>query len=88
MPSALAFMRAAALNALQSFSQPMQITLNGEKRLLDAPLTLRSLLFTLGLDGKPVVVEQNQTALLPREIDTAAVADGDVIEIVQITAGG
>ena len=81
-------MRAAALNALQSFSKPMQITLNGEKRLLDAPLTLRSLLFTLGLDGKPVVVEQNQTALLPREIDTAAVADGDVIEIVQITAGG
>ena len=41
-----------------------------------------------GLAGKPVVVEQNQAALLPREIETATVSDGDVIEIVQITAGG
>jgi sulfur carrier protein ThiS len=35
-----------------------------------------------------VVVEQNQAALLPREVETATVSDGDVIEIVQITAGG
>ena len=34
------------------------------------------------------VVEHNRTALLPREIDSAQVAEGDVIEIVQITAGG
>ena len=34
------------------------------------------------------VVEHNQAALLPRELDTATVADGDVIEVVQITAGG
>jgi sulfur carrier protein len=40
------------------------------------------------LAGKPVVVEHNQTALLPREIATTVVNDGDVIEIVQITAGG
>jgi sulfur carrier protein len=66
----------------------MQITLNGEKRSFPAPLTLRDLLETLGLGGKPVVVEQNQTALLPRELDTATVSDGDVIEVVQITAGG
>ncbi|MFM2167071.1 MAG: sulfur carrier protein ThiS [Verrucomicrobiota bacterium] len=66
----------------------MQIILNGEKRAFDAPLTIRGLLETLGLRGKPVVVEQNQAALLPRELDTAVVADGDVIEVVQITAGG
>lgn len=66
----------------------MQITLNGEKRTLDSPLTLRALLETLGLGGKPVVVEQNQAALLPRELETASVNDGDVIEVVQITAGG
>jgi sulfur carrier protein len=35
-----------------------------------------------------VVVEHNQVALLPREIQTATINDGDVIEIVQITAGG
>ena len=42
----------------------------------------------VGLGGKPVVVEQNKAALLPRELDTATVTDGDVIEVVQITAGG
>jgi sulfur carrier protein len=66
----------------------MKITLNGEKRELAAPQTVGTLLESIGLRGKPVVVEQNQTALLPREMDAAAVNDGDVIEIVQITAGG
>ena len=41
-----------------------------------------------GLGGKPVVVEQNQRALFPREIPAAPVSDGDVIEIVRVTAGG
>ncbi len=66
----------------------MQITLNGVKRTFDSPLTIRGLLAALGLGGKPVVVEQNQAALLPRELDTASVSEGDVIEVVQITAGG
>ncbi len=66
----------------------MQITLNGEKRTFDSPLTIRGLLAALGLGGKPVVVEQNQAALLPRELDRASVSEGDVIEVVQITAGG
>lgn len=66
----------------------MTITLNGEKRGFDAPMPLTSLLEKLGLAGRPVVVEHNQKALLPGEIETAQVADGDVIELVQITAGG
>ncbi|WP_395738760.1 sulfur carrier protein ThiS [Prosthecobacter sp.] len=66
----------------------MTITLNGQKRELEAPQTVRSLLDLVGLGGKPVVVEQNQVALLPREIEAASVSDGDVIEVVQITAGG
>ncbi|MBE2283641.1 MAG: sulfur carrier protein ThiS [Prosthecobacter sp.] len=66
----------------------MKITLNGEKREFDTPMTVGALLDVVGLGGKPVVVEQNQMALLPREIETATVSDGDVIEIVQITAGG
>jgi sulfur carrier protein len=66
----------------------MTITLNGTKREFTAPLTLTSLLEAVGLAGKPVVVEQNQIALLPGEIPRAEVKDGDIIEIVQITAGG
>ncbi len=66
----------------------MTITLNGQSRSFDSAQTISDLLAQLDLAGKPVVVEQNQQALLPREIADAAVHDGDVIEIVQITAGG
>jgi sulfur carrier protein len=66
----------------------MTITLNGTPRDFPAPLPLTALLETLGLAGKPVVVEHNRVALLPKEIPIAQVADGDVVEIVQITAGG
>jgi sulfur carrier protein len=66
----------------------MTITINGTKRDFPGTLNMPALLEDVGLAGKPVVVEQNQVALLPREIQTAQVNDGDVIEIVQITAGG
>lgn len=66
----------------------MTITLNGISRDFPDTLTMTSLLEAVGLAGKPVIVEQNQLALLPKEIISAAIQDGDVIEIVQITAGG
>ena len=66
----------------------MTLTVNGQTRSFADTATIADLLETLGLAGKPVVVEQNQRALLPREIAETTVAEGDVIEIVQITAGG
>ena len=66
----------------------MTITLNGEKREFASVATIADVLEQIGLGGKPVVVEQNQRALFPREIPAAPVVDGDVIEIVQVTAGG
>ncbi len=66
----------------------MTITLNGLKKDFPTSLTLTGLLEQLDLAGKPVVVEHNKIALLPKEILQAQVNDGDVIEIIQITAGG
>ncbi len=66
----------------------MTLTVNGQTRSFDSATTIADLLESLGLTGKPVVVEHNQIALLPREIHTTPVTEGDVIEIVQITAGG
>ncbi len=66
----------------------MTITLNGTQRDFTDLTTMNGLLEAVGLAGKPVVVEHNQVALLPREIQTLSIKDGDVIEIVQITAGG
>jgi sulfur carrier protein len=66
----------------------MTITLNGEKRTFDQVSTVGDLLALIGLAGKPVVVELNQRALFPREVSASPIAEGDVIEIVQVTAGG
>lgn len=66
----------------------MTLTVNGQTRAFESTATIADLLDSLGLTGKPVVVERNQVALLPREIHDTPVSEGDVIEIVQITAGG
>jgi sulfur carrier protein len=66
----------------------MQILLNGQDHPLDEPQTLESLLRSLGLDGKPVVVELNREAIFPRNFPDITVADGDRIEIVTLAAGG
>ena len=66
----------------------MKITVNGAERVFEDVSTLGDLLARTGLAEKPVVVEHNKRALFPREIAATPVRDGDVIEIVQITAGG
>lgn len=65
----------------------MTLTLNGKKHDTTAT-TIRELLEGIGLGERPVVVEHNQRALLPREHAQTSVSEGDVVEVVQITAGG
>lgn len=65
------------------------ITLNGEVRSFDPPIsTVAALLRLLELEGRPVVVERNGEALFPREFGQTALEDGDRIEIVRVVAGG
>ena len=66
----------------------MRLTVNGDTLDLPALSSVHALLEHLELAGKPVVVELNQRALFPREMEDAPLQDGDVIELVQITAGG
>lgn len=65
----------------------MTITLNGLSHDTTAA-TVAELLHSIGLGDRPVVVEHNKRALLPREHAQTAIAAGDIIEVVQITAGG
>jgi sulfur carrier protein len=65
----------------------MTITLNGKKHDTTAT-NIGELLHSIGLGDRPVVVEHNQRALLPREHAQSALSEGDVVEVVQITAGG
>ncbi|SHJ19653.1 sulfur carrier protein [Rubritalea squalenifaciens DSM 18772] len=66
----------------------MSITLNGKPHSLDSASTISELLKSLGLEGKPVVVEHNHTALFPRDYDSTQLADNDQVEIITIAAGG
>src|ERR1700677_415663 len=66
----------------------VEITLNGETRLLDRPLSVRNLLESLGLDPAKIAVERN-LEIVPRSIyDQVAVGDGDRLEIVHFIGGG
>lgn len=68
----------------------MQLTINGEQREFaeSPPANVGELLAALGLAGIPVVIEHNREALLPREHDSVPLADGDLLEIVRVVAGG
>jgi len=66
----------------------MTIILNGSPHELPAPVTLADLLASLGLTGRPVVVELNETAVLPRAYSTSMVTDGARVEVVTLAAGG
>lgn len=67
----------------------MKILLNGaEREFPGEPFTVSGLLEQLELGSYPVLVERNGLAVLRREFDIEPVADGDVIEIVRMVAGG
>lgn len=66
----------------------MRLTVNGEPREVADDTGLVGLLEQLGLPVRSVVVELNGTALLPSEVPAAALADGDVLELVRAVAGG
>lgn len=66
----------------------MKLWVNGAAQEVTETLSVTAFLTQLGLEEKPVVVELNETALLPREYAQTVLKDGDRLEIVQITAGG
>ena len=67
---------------------PASITLNGTPHPIDAPLTVASLLESIGFAGKPVVVELNEQPVFPRDYAVALVESGARVEIVALAAGG
>ena len=64
------------------------IQVNGRPQPLDAPVSVTVLLETLGLSGKPVVIELNGEALLRDDYPGTLVHPGATLEIVTLAAGG
>jgi sulfur carrier protein len=64
------------------------ITLNGSPHPIPGELALDRLLETLGLAGKPVVVELDGRPVFPRDHAHTLIRDGARLEIVTLAAGG
>ncbi len=69
-------------------NSPIAITLNGAPHPLAGPVSLETLLASIGLAGKPVVVELNEQAIFPRDYPQTLINEGDKIELVTLAAGG
>jgi len=66
----------------------MHVTINGEARTFDRPLTVAQLLDDIDLDVHKVAVERN-LEIVPRSgYGDVAIADGDRLEIVHFIGGG
>ncbi len=66
----------------------MQIIVNGDMRDVEDTPTLGAFLALRGLNAKMVVVERNGEIVPRGQYDEIPLANGDVLEIVQMMAGG
>jgi thiamine biosynthesis protein ThiS len=65
----------------------MQITINGEIKNLNQPITVADLLDEMKLKGR-IAVELNKEILPRSKFDKYRVNNGDVLEIVRAIGGG
>src|SRR6201996_8915979 len=66
----------------------MTVTLNGEARALEAGLTVKAMLLSLGLDPAKIAVERNLEIVPRSTYDQVPVHAGDRFEIVHFIGGG
>jgi sulfur carrier protein len=66
----------------------MEIIVNGQKREYLGPPWMTSLLESLGISPRPVVVERNLRIVPRNELEKEPLADGDTIEIIRFVGGG
>ena len=66
----------------------ISLTVNGEPRRFEAPLTAAQLIASLELTGKRVALERNGEIVPRGQFDQQQLADGDSVEIVVAVGGG
>ena len=67
---------------------PITITLNGDRREFDGPLTVPALLTALEIDPRMIALELNRTVVKRAAFGDTTVRDGDEVEIVAFVGGG
>lgn len=66
----------------------VEVTINGDRRRVEAGQTLAQFLQTLRLEPRMVVVERNGEIVARDRLTETPLAAGDTLEIVQMMAGG
>lgn len=66
----------------------MTVSVNGESRALSRSRTVADLVEELDLPAPALLIEHNGVALVRSEWVTTALADGDRLELLRVTAGG
>jgi sulfur carrier protein len=66
----------------------ISVTVNGERRQLDAPVSCAELLTRLDLAGKRVALERNGEIVPRSRFAEQRLAEGDRLEIVVAVGGG
>lgn len=66
----------------------MNVTVNGESRVMPDSSSLASLLAELGLGEAACAVEVNATLVTKREHPSCQLTEGDEVEIVTLVGGG
>lgn len=66
----------------------MKLVINGAERVVDGAHSVLGLIESLKLDPKTLVVEHNGVLLRREGLDSAALAEGDRLELVRFVGGG
>ena len=66
----------------------MRVTVNGSQMDLQEGLAVSGLLSELGLSDRRVAVELNRAILCKDGYCSAALKDGDVVEVISFVGGG
>ena len=85
VPSLLHRPRKTILAAMET---AVTLTLNGESRAFDGPMTIAGLLASLGLEMRKVAVERNEEIVPRSHYAETWLQSGDALEIVHFIGGG
>ena len=66
----------------------MKLTVNGELRDVEGPITVLGLVESFGLKPQKIAVERNLEIVPRSAYAEVALAEGDLIEIVNFVGGG
>jgi thiamine biosynthesis protein ThiS len=66
----------------------MKLQINGQPRDFDSPLSLASLIESLGMKAGRVAVELNRNIVSREQWAATDLSDGDQLEIVHFVGGG